>query len=258
MNYSTLCLLPALALACASPGDPQPRPQTTASGLQYQIIQSGKGAKVEPGKEVGVHGIGSFADGSVFWTTRETGQLFYFVTGTKSVIKGCEEGIGMMRQGDRYLFTMPPDLAYGEKGSGELIPANATLIFDYEVVSVEEPKKSIKEAMRAAIREQGMPQAIELYWQLKAEQQQDYNFRPDQLDGLAYQLLKNDPDQAIAIFQLAAREYPESYRPYEGLGDSWFKKGDKQKAAGYYRKALVIYPNNRWVLKQMQAIKAAQ
>lgn len=112
---------------------------TTASGLKYRVLHRGDGPRVEPGKKIGLHGIGSFPDGKVFWNSRTEGEPFYFVWGQDRVIEGCKEGTALMRVGDRFLFVMSPELGYGAKGKGDLIPPNATLVFDYEIVSVEEP-----------------------------------------------------------------------------------------------------------------------
>lgn len=132
-------------LSAATPARPQCDAEketvyVTASGLKYRIIKRGDGAKVERGKKIALHGIGTFEDGRVFWNSRETGTPFTFILGKDWVIKGCEEGVALMRVGDHFLFTMTPELGYGEKGKGDVIPPNATLIFDYEILSVEDPK----------------------------------------------------------------------------------------------------------------------
>lgn len=120
----------------------------TESGLKYKVVQRGEGAKAEKGKQVCLHGIGLYEDGKSFWNSRDEGAPFCFVLGKSRVIKGCEEGVALMRVGDRFLFTMKPELAYGEKGRGDLIPPNSTLIFDYEVLSVEDPKPPAPEVKK--------------------------------------------------------------------------------------------------------------
>jgi len=118
---------------------PQDEVVTTPSGLQYRIVKKGTGAPAEPGKKITLHGIGSFPNGTVFWNSREDGEPFAFVLGKDRVIKGYSEGVALMRVGDRFIFTMKPELAYGDRGKGRDIPPGATLIFDYEILSVETP-----------------------------------------------------------------------------------------------------------------------
>ena len=99
---------------------------TTDSGLKYYIVEEGDGEKVQEGKEVTLHGIGTLENGEVFWETRESNSPFHFVTGKNSVIKGVEEGVSKMRVGDRWIFILPPEIAYGDKQRGP-IPSNSTL-----------------------------------------------------------------------------------------------------------------------------------
>jgi len=138
---------------------------TTDSGLKYFIVEEGDGEKVQEGKEVTLHGIGTFENGEVFWETRGSDTPFHFITGTKSVIKGTEEGVSKMRVGDRWIFILPPELAYGDKQRGP-IPPNSTLIFDYEILDVSDPKKSIIDTMHVTIQEHGIDKALDLYKEL--------------------------------------------------------------------------------------------
>lgn len=116
------------------------RTYTTASGLQYQITQETKGERAENGDMVKVHYTGKFTDGEVFDSSINRGEPISFKLGTGMVIKGWEEGIALMREGEKALFTIPPHLGYGEKATGP-IPANSTLIFEVELVKVIKPVK---------------------------------------------------------------------------------------------------------------------
>ena len=95
---------------------------TTDSGLKYYIVEYGTGDKVEEGKEVTLHGIGTLENGEVFWETRESNSPFSFITGTNSVIKGVEEGVSKMQVGDRWIFILPPELAYGDRNRDPIPP----------------------------------------------------------------------------------------------------------------------------------------
>lgn len=109
----------------------------TQSGLDFIEIEEGKGTQAEAGKTVAVHYTGKFQDGSVFDSSVSRGEPIEFVLGKGMVIKGWDEGIAMMKVGGKAQLIIPPDLAYGERGAGGVIPPNATLVFDVELVKVK-------------------------------------------------------------------------------------------------------------------------
>jgi len=109
----------------------------TPSGLAYKVLNEGQGASPETGQKVKVHYTGYFTDGKKFDSSRDRMQPFVFPLGKGRVIKGWDEGVAMMRPGARYLFRLPPDLAYGERGAGGTIPPNSVLYFDVAFLSVE-------------------------------------------------------------------------------------------------------------------------
>ena len=109
----------------------------TQSGLDFIEIEAGTGAQAQAGKTVAVHYTGKFQDGKIFDTSTTRGEPIEFQLGVGQVIKGWDEGIAMMRVGGKAQLIIPPDLAYGEKGAGGVIPPNATLVFDVELVSVK-------------------------------------------------------------------------------------------------------------------------
>jgi tetratricopeptide (TPR) repeat protein len=228
----------------------------TASGLKYRIINRGDGAKAETGKEICLHGIGSFPDGKVFWNSREPADPFYFVLGVDPVIKGCSEGVALMRVGDRFIFTLPPELGYGEKGAGDTIPPNAILIFDYEILSVETPKTPIAATLYQAIQDKGISQALSLYLWLKKDKSTEYNFREDQLNTLGYKLLADGKiKEAVAIFELNVSAYPDSANVYDSLGEAYLADGQKEKAVENYEKSLQLNPKNENAAAMIKKIK---
>lgn len=109
--------------------------QTTASGLKYEILTQGSGASPARGSTVTVHYTGTFPDGRKFDSSRDRGQAFSFKLGMGQVIRGWDEGVALMSKGARFQFTIPPELAYGSRGAGGVIPANATLMFDVELLN---------------------------------------------------------------------------------------------------------------------------
>lgn len=108
----------------------------TDSGLRYQFIQRGEGAKAEKGKTVSVHYKGQLLDGTVFDSSYKRNQPIDFALGMGQVIPGWDEGIQLLSIGDKARFVIPSDLAYGSRGAGGVIPPNATLIFDVELVGI--------------------------------------------------------------------------------------------------------------------------
>jgi len=109
----------------------------TASGLEYTEVETGTGAQAEAGKTVSVHYTGKLEDGRVFDSSISRGEPITFPLGAGRVIKGWDEGIALMKVGGKAQLIIPPTLAYGERGAGGVIPPNATLVFDVELVSVE-------------------------------------------------------------------------------------------------------------------------
>ncbi|WP_281987299.1 peptidylprolyl isomerase [Aquimarina aggregata] len=109
----------------------------TDSGLRYKIIQQGEGVQAEKGKTVSVHYKGSLTDGTVFDSSYKRNQPIDFPLGVGQVISGWDEGIALLKVGDKARLVIPPYLGYGESGAGGVIPPNATLIFDVELVNVK-------------------------------------------------------------------------------------------------------------------------
>jgi len=109
---------------------------TTPSGLKYIEIVEGEGAMPETGQTVVVHYTGTLEDGSKFDSSRDRNRPFSFKIGIGQVIKGWDEGVGSMKVGGRRKLIIPPDLGYGARGAGGVIPPNATLNFDVELLKI--------------------------------------------------------------------------------------------------------------------------
>jgi FKBP-type peptidyl-prolyl cis-trans isomerase len=107
-------------------------------GLRVQIedLRKGDGPEIEPGQTVTVHYAAKVQGGSYYSETRRTGQPFTFIVGAGHVLPGWEQGLKRMRQGGLRRITIPPDLAYGERGSGAEIPPGSTLEVEIELLRV--------------------------------------------------------------------------------------------------------------------------
>lgn len=111
--------------------------EKTESGLRYQIIQKGSGKKAEKGKKVSVHYKGALENGMEFDSSYRRKQPIEFPLGQGHVIEGWDEGIALLQVGDKARFVIPSYLGYGSRGAGGVIPPDATLIFDVELVDVK-------------------------------------------------------------------------------------------------------------------------
>lgn len=109
----------------------------TESGLRYKILQKGEGAKASQGKQISVHYKGQLADGRVFDSSYQRKEPIDFTVGIGQVIKGWDEGLQLLKVGDKARLVIPSHLAYGSQGAGGVIPPDATLIFDVELMDVK-------------------------------------------------------------------------------------------------------------------------
>jgi FKBP-type peptidyl-prolyl cis-trans isomerase len=116
---------------------------TTASGLQYEDTTPGNGAEAAAGQRVRVHYTGWLHDptaanqrGRKFDSSKDRGDPFSFHLGAGQVIRGWDEGVQGMKVGGTRVLTIPPELGYGARGAGGVIPPHATLLFEVELLAV--------------------------------------------------------------------------------------------------------------------------
>jgi len=112
-------------------------PVTTSSGLRYEILKAGEGAVAESGRTVVVHYTGWLENGKKFDSSLDRGQPFDFPLGAGRVIKGWDEGVAGMKVGEKRKLIIPSHLGYGARGAGAVIPPNATLIFEVELLQIK-------------------------------------------------------------------------------------------------------------------------
>jgi FKBP-type peptidyl-prolyl cis-trans isomerase FkpA len=110
---------------------------TTPSGLIYDELVAGSGAAARAGSDVLVHYTGWLTDGTKFDSSVDRGEPFGFPLGQGQVIAGWDEGVEGMRVGGKRKLTIPPSLGYGAYGAGGVIPPNATLVFEVELLAID-------------------------------------------------------------------------------------------------------------------------
>ncbi|MEZ4734489.1 MAG: FKBP-type peptidyl-prolyl cis-trans isomerase [Caldilineaceae bacterium] len=111
--------------------------QTTATGLKYYDFVVGNGATPQKGQQVFVHYTGWLTDGKKFDSSLDHGEPLVFPIGAGQVIRGWDEGVLSMKVGGKRQLVIPPELGYGARGAGGVIPPNATLIFEVELLDVK-------------------------------------------------------------------------------------------------------------------------
>ena len=113
----------------------------TAPGLTFEITAAGSGSSAALGQRATLHYVGKLEDGSVFDSSRDRGEPFSFTLGAGQVIQGWEQGVLGMQIGEIRILNIPPELGYGESGAGRTIPPNAKLIFEVELLALDNPPK---------------------------------------------------------------------------------------------------------------------
>jgi peptidylprolyl isomerase len=229
---------------------------TTPSGLKYIVKQNSGGSPTVPGMMAIVHYDGYLLDGKKFDSSRDRSEPFEFELGAGQVIKGWDEGVALMKIGDKYRFIIPSNLAYGSKGAGKVIPPDATLVFDVEVLGIDKVRKSIASEMLAITFEKNVDEAIKRYYEVKAAGSDEYNMKENELNVLGYDLLQGQRNaDAIKIFELNVKEFPNSANAYDSLGEGCMIDGKKELAIAYYKKSLELNPNNDNAKKMLQELE---
>jgi peptidylprolyl isomerase len=125
----------ALMLAVAA-GACRKKVNMTEHGVTWEVIKEGTGAAPQKGDSVSVHYTGWLEDGTKFDSSVDRKEPFSFRLGRGYVIQGWEEAVATLKVGGKSKFTIPSELGYGERGAGGVIPPNATLIFDIELLAI--------------------------------------------------------------------------------------------------------------------------
>lgn len=189
-------LFAAIFLICLGLGSFLPPLQAAHdSGAEVKIeeVEAGEGLEAMPFSVVDVHYTGRLEDGKVFDSSVERGEPFRFTLGAGQVIPGWELGITGMKAGGKRTLVIPPELAYGPRGAGDVIPPNATLTFDVELVAVEPPPF---ESIDSAQLEEKLERGIKLIDIRRPEEWQQTGVVEGSIKSTAF----NSESQFIAAF----------------------------------------------------------
>jgi arylsulfatase len=210
---------------------------TTASGLSYMFTKQGTGPRPLPGDMLIIHGIGRFPDGREFWNTRTDGTPYEYTPGVDRVIRGFEEGMREVREGDRIVITMKPQLAYGERGNRD-IPPNATLVFDYEILTVE--PLSIARLLRDGI-EAGTLDAV-LARTRGLSNLREYYVSVPSIRALAGSANRRQAGDGEKVLAFGLTLLPEAYGLHQALAREQGQRGAVAEAIRSYETALRLNP----------------
>ncbi|MBS1538374.1 MAG: FKBP-type peptidyl-prolyl cis-trans isomerase [Bacteroidetes bacterium] len=220
---------------------------TTDSGLKYVYIHHGTGEITKMHRLILVHYTGTFLDGKKFDSSRDRNTPFSFILGEKQVIKGWDEGISLLRIGDRVTFIVPYQLAYGEKGRG-MIPPKSTLVFDVEVLDMKEKSLGmiVKDILYQDTVNFKIDKVIEVVRNLQSQNFNNVYVSESELNIIGYTLLTkvHRPDVAVEIMKLNVELYPDSANSYDSLAEAYMENGNKELAIFNYEKSLKLDPKN--------------
>lgn len=246
------------------PATPRPKPApvsvpnaavTTASGLTYVITHRANGKRPTTGQTVLVHYTGTLLDGTKFDSSHDRNEPIAFPLGKGRVIKGWDEGIAQLGIGDKAILVIPPAIGYGERGAGNVIPPNATLVFVVELVDIR--GEALSAVLKQLIDTKGIDAAVAEYRRMKKEGFGDVFVNEGDLNGLGYALMgQGKLKEAIAILELIVEAWPQSSNAYDSLGEGCARAGDKARAIEYYERSLQLDPNNANAVEMLKRLKA--
>ncbi len=234
---------------------------TTASGLKYFFKIKGSGPAFIPGQLAIVDYILTLSDGTKIDATQDRKTPFAAQVPSGNMIKGYNEAILLMHVGDRAVFMLPYNIAYGAKGRAP-IPPNADLIFDITLLDVKAKSLSmILDSILFAkpVTADSKPQmdtVLKTFNTLKKAGFKDLYVSEDDLNTIGYELIKKHPADAVELFKLNVKLYPKSYNAYDSLAEGYMDMGDNKQAIKNYEKSLKLNPKNTnatEMIKKMQA-----
>jgi tetratricopeptide (TPR) repeat protein len=256
MKIINLILLLPILVGCSKPEQHTflgPEAQFTESGLEYIIQEKGNGPHVELGNEITAACLLRLGDSTIIWEAPKE-DPFNFVYSESGLIDGFIEAIGMMREGDKIKVIIPPDLGYGNRDS-ELIPANAYLSYEIDMLKVDDPQLWIADTLFLAFQEGGLDRGIERYQNMKIDTIR-YNLNERQLGVLGSRLKRDGRlNDYFEIARIRAQDYPNSFGAHLNLANIHIERGEKSQAREELNKCLEIDPENPTAMRRLEEIR---
>ncbi len=232
----------------------------TASGLRYFYLTQGSGRKVENGSIVKTK-LSLQVNNSVVWNSySDKDSIFSFVVGNSQVIKGFEEMALLMREGDNVVAILPGSLAYGESGSGDVIPPNATLVYDrYEMVSVSEPKEMLTDTLYSAYKTGGTASVLSVYNSLKnSESGNSYHMQFEFFGPFMDMLLGEDQFESVEELAKEFHSISEERSDQQLFGYFMIISAEQQEkynsAIETVHSFLADDPEDPWLLNKLEEL----
>ena len=208
------------------------------------MVKEAPGTEINSNQIVQAHCILTAGDLSI-WDTRNEDKPFKFKYKVDKMIPGFDEAISYMSVGDRFVFTMPPELGYGAKGSAPSIPENATLTFDIEILGAMDPKIGISDIAIKAFHQQDLETAISEIKTLYEIDAEAYDFGETQYVILASRLRQENNFEAyLAVLELTISVHPESADAFNRLARVYSDLDRGEEALEVLNRAVEINGGN--------------
>ena len=180
-------------------------------------------------------------NGVKFDSSHDRNDPLAFKLGLGQVIKGWDEGFSNLRVGDHAILVIPSDLAYGSKDAGDVIPPDSKLVFVVELVDVK--STSLTDVLAKTLNAKGIEAMVAEFHRLKDVAGADLYIGESDTNAFGYSLLRRKQvKEAIEVFKLNVKSYPQSANAYDSLGEAFMVQGYKEKAIENYQKALALDP----------------
>ncbi len=267
MKFNLYLLISLFLLsACSEPSGSMEEAETgdtiqTESGLQYVFLKRGEGKKAEKGSRLETK-LSLMVEDSVVWNSYEApDSLFSFILGYDPVISGFEEMAYLMREGDNVLAILPDSLAYGDDGAGDVIPPNATLVYDrYEIVSASDPKIPLADTLATFYEQGGVDLVIASYEEIKStESVVDFHMELEPLfrfiQGMIEEEKYEDSEELSKYFLSESNNLNDRQTFRYALLLTYEGKGDYKKALALVNEALEEEPDESFLLDKKEELE---
>jgi len=224
--------------------------------LQYVVVNPGTTKPQDGQVTVTSYYLCSDTDAFIDASTTRTPSTFAFTLGKKQVIVGYEELVKLLGTGGELIGFVPYQLAYGEKGRPPQVPPKTNFIYKIDLTEIDQT--SLSDVLRDAYQSGGLTAMQGAYAAAQKANFQGMYSAEDDLNTLGYSFLRTQHnDAAVAVFELNAKRFPNSWNAYDSLGDAYQAAGNKTAAIASYQQALKLNPNDTNATTMLKALSAS-